>query len=65
MAEVDAQRVIDKLGVRLANAEVQRAIAESQLEDMAGRLEQAHREIAELRAAALEMSPTDAPDKAK
>lgn len=57
MAAVDAQKVIDKLGVRLANSEVQRAVAETQLEDAVAQLAAARKENAELRAALTELAP--------
>lgn len=49
MAEVDAQRVIDKLGLKLANSEVKNAILEARLEDANTQLAAAHQELADLR----------------
>lgn len=49
MQEVDSQRVINKLGMRLAQATANNAVLEVQLEDTTAALEAANQQIAALR----------------
>lgn len=58
MAEVDVQKVVDSLALRLANKEVQNVVLEVKLEATRQELAKALRENAELREAVTEPTPS-------